>query len=311
MIFRLTVGVGFPHPYLREHPVLAYTIIFQGSRPDARMSKIWLALTIGNSRLHWGLFTGETLMHTWNSNYVGADAVQQLAEYRGTGQWGIGNNEKEMEILLASSPPIPIALASVVPAQTQIWQSYPDVEIITLDNIPIKAMYPTFGIDRALALLGAGSFFGFPVMVIDTGTALTFTSADNNENLIGGAILPGLGLQLATLATQTGQLPNVKLPEQLPPRFALNTPEAMQSGVIYTLVAGIQDFLQAWWQDFPNGKVVITGGDRTLIIEYLRSLFPEIAERIDVEANLIFWGMREILRIGDGFTIKVVRSPTS
>ncbi len=269
-----------------------------------RMSKAWLALIIGNSRLHWGLFTGETLMHTWDSNYVGADVVQQLAEYRGSGQWGIGSNEKQIEILLASSShfPISIAIASVVPAQTQIWQTYSDVQIITLEDIPIKAMYPTFGIDRALALLGTGSFFGFPVMVIDAGTALTFTSADNNKNLIGGAILPGLGLQLVTLATRTGQLPNVKLPEQLPPRLAMNTPEAMQSGVIYTLLAGIKDFLQAWWQDFPDGKVVITGGDRTLIIEYLRLLFPEIAERINVEANLIFWGMREIFRIQNGFT---------
>ncbi len=189
------------------------------------MSKTWLALTIGNSRLHWGLFTGETLMHTWDSNYVGANVVQQLAEYRGSGQWGIGYNEKEIEILLASSHfPIPIVLASVVPAQTQIWQSYPDVQIITLDNVPIKTMYPTFGIDRALALLGAGSFFGFPVMVIDAGTALTFSGADNNENFIGGAILPGLGLQLATLTTRSGQLPNVKLPEKLPPRLEMNTP---------------------------------------------------------------------------------------
>ena len=260
------------------------------------MSIIRLALTIGNSRLHWGLFTGEILMYSWDSNYVSADVVVQLAEYRGTGQWGIGNNEKEIETLLASSRfPIPLKLASVVPAQTQIWQSYPDVQIITLNNIPLGAMYPTFGIDRALALLGAGSFFGFPIMVIDAGTALTFTSADSHHTLVGGAILPGLGLQLATLA-RTGQLPNVKLPEQLPSRLAMNTQEAMQSGIIYTLLAGIKDFVHAWWQDFPDGKVVITGGDRTLIIEYLRSQSPEIAERIHVEANLIFWGMSHIFK---------------
>ncbi len=68
----------------------------------------------------------------------------------------------------------------------------------------------------------------------------------------------------------------------------------MQSGVIYTLLAGIKDFLQAWWQDFPDGRVAITGGDRTLIIKYLRSQFPEIAERIHIEANLIFWGMAKM-----------------
>jgi type III pantothenate kinase len=69
----------------------------------------------------------------------------------------------------------------------------------------------------------------------------------------------------------------------------------MQSGVIYTLVAGIKDFIEAWWRDFPQGNVAITGGDRTLLVNYLQSQFPEIAARLMVEQNLIFWGMRSPL----------------
>jgi type III pantothenate kinase len=156
-------------------------------------------------------------------------------------------------------------------------------------------MYPTLGIDRALALWGAAQTWGFPILVIDAGTALTFTGADANHHLVGGAILPGLGLQLATLSGRTGQLPTVELPQQLPQRYALNTQQAMQSGVIYTLVAGIKDFIEAWWRDFPQGNVAITGGDRTLLVNYLQSQFPEIAARLMVEQNLIFWGMRSLL----------------
>ncbi|MGB3651938.1 MAG: pantothenate kinase, partial [Rivularia sp. (in: cyanobacteria)] len=33
-------------------------------------SKTWLALIIGNSRLHWGLFTGKTLTKAWDTNYL-------------------------------------------------------------------------------------------------------------------------------------------------------------------------------------------------------------------------------------------------
>ena len=99
-------------------------------------------------------------------------------------------------------------------------------------------------------------------------------------------------MQLATLSQRTGQLPTVELPQQLPQRYALNTQQAMQSGVIYTLVAGIKDFIEAWWRDFPQGNVVMTGGDRTLLVNYLQSQFPEIAARLMVEQNLIFWGMR-------------------
>jgi type III pantothenate kinase len=236
---------------------------------------MFLALMIGNSRLHWGWFEGKTLYRTWNSNYLSLDELPSVI----------------------SSPPL--FLASVVPSQTEIWQTYPNVRIITLNEIPLGGMYPTFGIDRALALLGAGSNWGFPMLVIDAGTALTFTGANANHNLVGGAILPGLGLQIATLAQKTGQLPLIDTVNSgsvsLPSRFALNTEEAIQSGVIYTLIAGIKDFIETWWESFPDSNIAMTGGDAKLILNYLRSHCPEIAGKLNIEPNLIFWGMREIV----------------
>lgn len=273
--------------------------------------RIWLALMIGNSRLHWAQFTGETLIHAWDTDYLPADVVQQLSQSQilkdlllkifpsnqATGKARHGNMEDFLKTLSSSLPsPPPLLVASVVPSQTALWQTYPNVCIITLDQVPIKGMYSTLGIDRALALLGAGQIWGFPILVIDAGTALTFTGADANKYLLGGAILPGLGLQLATLTEKTGQLPTVQLPQQLPQRYALNTQEAIQSGVIYTLVAGIKDFIEAWWRDFPQGNVVMTGGDRQLLVNYMRSQFPEIGERLILEQNLIFWGMRNIIK---------------
>jgi type III pantothenate kinase len=137
------------------------------------------------------------------------------------------------------------------------------------------------------------------MLVIDAGTALTFTGADDNQCLVGGAILPGLGLQFATLGQKTGQLPLVETPNSasLPTRFALNTPEAIQSGVIYTLIAGVKDFIEAWWCLFPEGRIAIKGGDRTLLFNYLQTLYPAIATRLIVEPNLTFWGMRKIVKI--------------
>lgn len=63
---------------------------------------------------------------------------------------------------------------------------------------------------------------GWPVVVVDCGSALTFTAADARGKLVGGAILPGVRLQLAVLGTRTAQLPSdVVLPDELPPRQAL------------------------------------------------------------------------------------------
>ncbi|MBN3878297.1 MULTISPECIES: pantothenate kinase [unclassified Nostoc] len=258
--------------------------------------EIWLALEIGNSRLHWALFIGETLYSGWDTDYLPESVIQQLAECQTLNDL-LEKIFPEFKSLTNTLPLCPLLIASVVPSQTTIWQTYPNTHVITLDQVPLKGVYPTLGIDRALALWGTGKTWGFPMLVIDAGTALTFTAADANECLVGGAILPGLGLQFATLGQQTGQLPFVETQNfpSLPPRFALNTTEAIQSGVIYTLLAGIKDFIQAWWDLFPDGKIAIKGGDRTLLINNLQALYPEIATRLIVEPNLIFLGMQKII----------------
>ncbi len=260
--------------------------------------EIWLALEIGNSRLHWALFIGETLYSAWDTDYLSESVIRQLTECQTLNALlkKIFPPDWQCDSLTNTLPPCPLLLASVVPSQTAIWQNYPKIRVITLDQVPLKGVYPTLGIDRALALWGAGKMWGFPMLVIDAGTALTFTSADVNEFLVGGAILPGLGLQFATLGQETGQLPFVETQKSasLPPRFALNTTEAIQSGVIYTLLAGIKDFIEAWQDLFPDGKFAIKGGDRTLLLNYLQALYPDVVEPLIVERNLIFWGMSEI-----------------
>ena len=268
------------------------------------MGKIWLALEIGNSRLHWALFIGKKLYSAWDTHYLAESVIQQLAKCPTLDHLLLAISPPHQKISrenTSSSPSSPPSLlvASVVPSQTAIWQTYPNTHVITLDQVPLKGVYPTLGIDRALALWGAGKTWGFPMLVIDAGTALTLTAADANECLVGGAILPGLGLQFATLGQQTGQLPLVEM-QKFPslPRFALNTTEAILSGVVYTILAGIKDFIEAWWQLFPNGKIAIKGGDRTFLLNYLRALYPEIADNLIVEPNLIFLGMREIV-MGD------------
>ncbi|WP_017652053.1 pantothenate kinase [Fortiea contorta] len=260
-----------------------------------------LALMVGNSRLHWALLINNTLDSTWDTDYQPESVIQRIAESSTVDDLPPEifpphhKREKQQQIIKKNSSPLPLLLASVVPTQTALWQTYPHIRLITLDQIPLKRLYPTLGIDRALALWGAGKQWGFPILVIDAGTALTFTGADANQCLVGGAILPGLGLQFATLGQKTGQLPQIETHSvSLPPRFALNTSQAIQSGVIYTLVAGIKDFMTAWWELFPESNIAITGGDRHLIVNYLQEWDSAIATKLIIEPNLIFWGMQKI-----------------
>lgn len=240
-----------------------------------------LALVVGNSRLHWGLVTSSGVITAWDTPHwdeatIAAypSAVDQPAPDRETIRFQtlLRNleypdrlsfifNESERADLIQSVDP-PMWLASVVSTQAQHWQSIFPVRVITLNDIPLHNLYETLGIDRALALVGAVREYGAPALVVDGGTALTFSGVDGDRRFVGGAIAPGLGLQGRSLAQSTAALPDLDATAaSLPCRWATQTPDAMRSGIIYTMCAGIEEFLWDWWQDYPNSAVVFTGGD--------------------------------------------------
>jgi type III pantothenate kinase len=228
-------------------------------------SMIWLALAIGNSRFHWAWFIGQELQELWHSDYVSADSWQQQLVLP-------DNFAAYLKFQQRQLSDIPIYLASVVPAQTKLWQPYVQ-RAFTLADVPLLNLYPTLGIDRALAAYGAGQHYGYPVLVIDGGTALTLTGIDGNRSLVGGAICPGLGLQLQSLSNGTAALPKSPLPATVTPRWAQDTPSAMMSGVLHISIVGLQGFIQDWQQRFSHSPVLVTGGDGELLHYYLQHLY--------------------------------------
>jgi type III pantothenate kinase len=248
----------------------------------------WLALAIGNSRLHWALFQEDNLQASWDSEHL-LEPVTTLELLQQIFPDSLGDRS------YLSFQDLPLYIASVVPKQTNLWQKYASSSVFSVKDIPLSGIYPTMGIDRALALWGAIEVWGHPCLVIDAGTALTFTGARSDRALVGGAILPGLTLQLKSLQQKTAALPKIKLPEKLPLRWTIETSEAIASGVIYTAIASIKDFIDDWLEQFPNSKIILTGGDANLIASYLQAENLDIAQKVSLDRNLIFWGMRSLV----------------
>ena len=244
---------------------------------------IQIGLSIGNSRYHWAWFLDTKLQSSWDTEYLSID--------RSSSSFPI-DLQSVIETHQLKLDTIPIYLVSVVPDQTAIWHQLPQVKLITLADIPLLNLYPTLGIDRALTAFGAGEIYGYPVLVIDGGTALTLTGIDRNHCLIGGAILPGLRLQLRSLAMGTAALPAVELPRQLPPRWSDNTPGSIASGVLYMVSSGISDFIQDWQQLYPQSQIVFTGGDGATLINYLQA---NLSSSVKLDRDLLFHGLSAIL----------------
>jgi type III pantothenate kinase len=268
----------------------------------------WLALAIGNSRLHWAWFRADRLQTTWDTPHFDAATIKQMMA-----------NGLQFSPEVTDRPQwrsdIPLTIASVVPAQTQLWQAYPHANVLQLADVTLGNVYPTLGIDRALALWGAIVTYGAPVLVIDGGTALTLTGADGDRNLVGGAILPGIRSLFLSLNRSTAALPEVSLGEHLPDRWALNTDDAIRSGIVYTVTAGLTEFMADWWGRYPGCPIVFTGGDGEMLVDWCRESWAGgsgeptptgssyMGQRIGVP-SLIFLGMQAVLRpdcpIADG-----------
>jgi len=246
------------------------------------MTDQWYALVIGNSRLHWARFSGENLEASWHEPHG----------KKGEGEWQMARGAKGGE---------EIWIASVVPELSQKWADDWHARFLSLSDVPIQGMYPTLGIDRALALWGAIVTVGSPVLVIDGGTALTFTGADSNRRLVGGAILPGLRLQFEALGRNTAVLhalpQNPRFSAPFPPsspRWAMDTEAAIASGILYTITSGIQSFIQDWWRQFPESRVVLTGGDRDVFYQCVWAENPAFANLLTVDEHLVYKGIQSV-----------------
>jgi type III pantothenate kinase len=122
-------------------------------------------------------------------------------------------------------------------------------------------------------------------IIVDFGTALTFTTVAKTGQILGVAIAPGLKTAMYSLFKSTAQLPVVPLevPESA---IGKNTAHALQAGVLLGYI-GLVETLVGRIQKELNEKcyVVATGGLSSIIPE-LRTVFDEI------DPNLTLDGLR-------------------
>jgi type III pantothenate kinase len=235
-----------------------------------------LAIAVGNTRIKAGVFEQGILI----SNYAYLLSQIQVLEQE------LGQIEFHK-----------IAIASVVlevPELKTIWHDLPQTQIMTKAMIPLTGIYPTLGLDRTVVGYGASIEYGSPVLVIDCGTAISLTGIDSDRHIVGGAILAGLRTQLKSLNTSTA-LPWIDLPQDLdrnlPTRWATNTNSAIYSGLFYTVMAGLADFVSDWRSLYPDSKIIFTGGDSELIFKFMNA---KERSHIYLDQNLILKGIAAI-----------------
>lgn len=105
-----------------------------------------------------------------------------------------------------------------------------------------------------------------PMIIVDMGTATTFSVIDKNRNYCGGLITTGMAVSTEALASKTSQLPKISFdrPKKL---VGTNTVDSMKSGIMYS-AACIIDGITSRIEDELGEKctVIATGGFAHLIV---------------------------------------------
>jgi type III pantothenate kinase len=126
------------------------------------------------------------------------------------------------------------------------------------------------GVDRWAALLGARSLHKSPVCVIDIGTAVTVDLMDAEGIHRGGRIMPGVDMMRASLLHNTV---GVNAVEGDCPGFALNTADAVSSGTMHMLAAGLLEVYESARSRMGNGvKLIVTGGKAEEVMHFLKDV---------------------------------------
>ncbi len=121
------------------------------------------------------------------------------------------------------------------------------------------------GVDRVCQAAAAYDRLQTGCTVVSFGTAVTVDLVDDDGTLLGGAILPGLRMQLQALHEHTAALPDVNpgFPE-LP--YGRNTIEAIQNGVCRGLAGAVRGLVEAYATHLNRWPhVVASGGDAAFL----------------------------------------------
>jgi len=160
------------------------------------------------------------------------------------------------------------------------------VEPSVYHKLPVEILSPDeIGTDIVADATAAFIRYGGPCMVIDFGTALTFTTISKTGKILGVAIAPGLLTALKSLTGNTAQLRDVQLVAP-PSVLGDNTIHAIQSGIVLGFTGLVDSMVARTEEELSEKlKVIATGG--------LSSVLQNISSKIQIiDANLTLDGLR-------------------
>ena len=229
-----------------------------------------LAVDAGNSNIVLGCMVGLEVRHTVR---LVTDRAMDAAGYTAAIETALTQSGYLAQgfdgailssVVAAVTEPLRQALSALITGPVLV------VGKTAKTTISIRIDQPeTLGADLIAAAEGALAQYTPPLVLIDMGTATTFSVLDHRGAFLGGAIAPGVRLGADALAQRTG----LPIADMLPPQSPLGrgTEDCLRSGIVLgaaVMVDGMLDRLEDAL-DMPV-TAVATGGLAGCVIPHCR-----------------------------------------
>ncbi|MBX2897501.1 MAG: type III pantothenate kinase [Cyclobacteriaceae bacterium] len=242
-----------------------------------------LALDIGNSDITVGLWKDNAWKHVWRIS-----SRPDLPEL----YYGVKIRDYFFESGNAVDQVKTIVLSSVVPAMNDkmknVSRSLFEKEPVILGpkvyaSLPMQILNP-FEIGSDLVANAAAAYFKYKqtCIVVDFGTALTFTTVSATGEILGVSIAPGLKTAIRALSQNTAKLFDVPL-EMPASSLGKNTITAIQSGVLIGYEGLVKNMVAKIQTELNVPSIVIATGGLSSIITPLTKYFYSIEPHLTLD----------------------------
>jgi type III pantothenate kinase len=217
-----------------------------------------LALDVGNTSVHLGVFEAGELVRHWRLPSERARRARSLRLRADEAA------EVDSAVMCSVAPSLAAHVSKVLCAQTGVEPVA--VQRAAQTGIATRYAKPeTVGIDRLVTCRAAYELCRDAVVVVDVGTAVTVDAVSPDGAHLGGAIGPGIELSAAALAQRAELLRPFRLAR---PKSAIGTTtlECLRSGFVIGFAGLVDHVVRAINEQMHvAGLCIATGGGARLI----------------------------------------------
>lgn len=240
-----------------------------------------LAIDVGNTNIVAALVRGNEVIQKCRYDTLRQEEEQYHSQYLTE----LVRNENLSGVIISSVvPEINDTLKKVCKELTGISPIF--VSDLLHTGLTIRYDNPhKLGADLIAVAVGAVHQYGCPVIVIDIGTATTFSIINDKREYLGGMIAPGPYVSMKALASMTSQLLETEL-TVTDKIIGTNTVDCIRIGILTAHSAMIDGMLERVISSLgmPDMKIVATGG-------FADQVTAMCTHKMIDDANLIFKGL--------------------